>query len=163
MVFQFINTKIKFIHIVLVCVCGILLGSSSCKNPNGSDVTPTESKTTLLTKNSWVIERYTYANAEMLPESKLNSGATILKELIFQFRTNNQVRAIVKNNSQISNGGTWALSADEKRLTIDIPGLKDDFQLIEITKNKLVLRPNEKVFPLVDNNTVVNMVFIPTI
>ena len=73
------------------------------------------------------------------------------------------MRAIDKVSKQVFNGGTWELKNDEKNLLIDIPGLKDEFILVSISKTKMVLRPNEKVFPIVDNNTVVNMEFEPTI
>ncbi len=138
-----------------------LLGFSSCNKTKV--ITPETSKTDLLTNNSWIIERYTYQDNSLVPDAKLNSAAPILKELIFQFRANNQVRAIVKINSQISNGGTWELSADEKKLKIEVSGLNGDFDLISVSKSKLVLRPNQKTFPIVDNNTVVNMEFGPSI
>lgn len=137
------------------------LGASSCKTKTTID--PTETKTELLIKNIWVIDQFTTLDNSIIQEAKLNVNSKLLFFLEFEFRANNQVRAIDKVSKQVFNGGTWELTNNEKNLLIDIPGLKDEFILIEITKNKLVLRPNEKVFPIVDNNTVVNMEFKPTI
>jgi hypothetical protein len=153
-------TRNIFYYCIIVTVAGLFTGISSCKSPK---VAPTETKTTLLTKNNWIINRFTTIDNSTVQEAKLNLSSKLLYQLEFQFRSNNQVKALDKVTKQVFNGGTWELSADEKIIIIDIPGLKDNFELIEITKNKLVLRPNEKVFPIVDNNTVVNMEFVPTI
>lgn len=138
-----------------------ILGFSSCNKTK--IITPTETKIELLTKNNWVIDRFTYADNSEIQEAKLNISAKLLFLLEFQFRTNNQVRAIDKVSKQVFNGGTWELKNGEENLLIDIPGLKDEFILVSISKTKMVLRPNEKVFPIVDNNTKVNMEFEPTI
>ncbi len=153
-------TKKLGLYFILALISGLLLTFSSCKNPT---IDPVESKTTLLTKNNWVIDRFSFADNTTIQDGKLNQSSKLLYLLEFQFRSNNQVKAIDKISKQVFNGGTWELTGDEKILSIDIPGLKDDFMLIEITKNKLILRPNEKVFPIVDEKTVVNMEFVPTI
>ena len=139
----------------------IVIGTSSCKKK--TNITPTETKMELLTKNNWAIDRFTTTENVTIQDAKLNTSAKLLYQLKFQFRSDNQVRAIVTINGQIFNGGTWEFTNNEKNILIDIPGLKDEFTLVEITKNKLILRPNEKVFPIVDNSTVVNMEFLPTI
>lgn len=142
----------------------VMLGLSfSCKKKTGVDPKPTDTRSTLLTKNKWVIERFTDADNKTIQESRLRSESKLLYDLLYEFRSNNQVRAIVKVNAQVINGGTWAFTNNDQNLNIDIPGLKDDFKVIELTKSKLVIRPNEKVFPIVDNQTVVNMEFIPSL
>lgn len=153
--------KNKVTQFVFCLIAIGILGFSSCNKTKL--ITPTESKIELLTKNNWVIDRFTYVDNSEIQEAKLNISAKLLFLLEFQFRTNNQVRAIDKVSKQVFNGGTWELKNDEKNLLIDIPGLKDEFILVSISKTKMVLRPNEKVFPIVDNNTVVNMEFEPTI
>lgn len=157
---MFLTKKSKINFIVYLLIIGFV-SNVSCKKKK--TVTPTETKTDLLTKNNWVIDRFSATDNSTIQDGKLNTSAKLLYLLEFQFRSNNQVRAIDKVSKQVFNGGTWELTNAETVLTIDIPGLKDDFKLMEITKNKLVLRPNEKVFPVVDNNTVVNMEFVPTI
>ncbi len=153
--------KNKVTQFVFCLIAIGILSFSSCNKTKL--ITPTESKIELLTKNNWVIDRFTYVDNSEIQEAKLNISAKLLFLLEFQFRTNNQVRAIDKVSKQVFNGGTWELKNDEKNLLIDIPGLKDEFILVSISKTKMVLRPNEKVFPIVDNNTVVNMEFEPTI
>ncbi len=155
--------KKNLINFLFIISALILVGYSSCKSPKGGAVNPAESKTDLLSKNNWVIERFTGTDNNTIQDGKLNVNAKLLYLLEFQFRSNNQVRALDKLSKQVFNGGTWELTNNEKNLLIDIPGLKDEFILVEISKTKLVLRPNEKVFPVVDNNTVVNMEFKPTI
>lgn len=154
-------SKKNITYSISVTLLVILSNFSSCKKQSGPN--PTETVTDLIKKNSWVIEQFTAIDKSIIQESKLNSSANFLKELKFEFRNNNQVRAIVIANGQIANGGTWELTNNEKNILIDIPGLKDEFLLVEITKSKMVLRPNEKVFPIVDNNTAVNMEFRPTL
>jgi hypothetical protein len=133
----------------------------SCKKKKS--IEPTETKTDLITKNNWAIDRFSSIDNTTVQEGKLNVSAKLLYQLEFQFRANNQVRALDKLSKQVFNGGTWEFTNNESKILIDIPGLKDEFTLIDITKNKLILRPNEKVFPVVDNNTVVNMEFKPTL
>ncbi len=154
-------SKKNITYLIFVPFLFILVTFSACKKKNLP--LPTESVTDLIKKNSWVIEQFTALDKTIIQESKLNTSAKFLYELKFEFRNNNQVRAIVKANGQIANGGTWELTNNEKNVLIYIPGLKDEFLLVELTKSKLVLRPNEKVFPIVDNNTVVNMEFKPTL
>jgi hypothetical protein len=137
----------------------LLLGFSSCKDPK---IIPKETNTSLLTQNNWLIEKYTSADNMDIAEGKINTNASILKQLEFQFRSINDVntvKAIVIGLGQVPSNGTWQFTNAEKKILIDIPGLKDEFTLIALTKTSLILRPNEKVFPIVDNNTVVNMVF----
>lgn len=160
MKYIFVTKKSNLNFILFIIICG-LVGFSSCKKKKTVD--PTLSKTDLLTANSWVIERFSAVDNTTIQDGKLNLSAKLLYLLEFQFRANNQVRAIDKVSKQVFNGGTWEFTNNETKLLIDIPGLKDEFSLIEISKNKLILRPNEKVFPVVDNNTVVNMEFVPTI
>lgn len=155
--------KKYLINFLFIISIALFLGFSSCKSLNGGIVSPAETKTDLLSKNNWVIERFTTIDNNTIQDGKLNVNAKLLYLLEFQFRSNNQVRALDKLSKQVFNGGTWELTNNEKNLIIDIPGLKDEFILVEISKTKLVLRPNEKVFPVVDNNTVVNMEFKPTI
>lgn len=146
--------KIAFLLLVSFCLV-------SCKK---NKVSPgIETKTDLLVKNNWVIEKFTAIDNSTIAESKLNTNAKLLYLLEFQFRSNNKVNAFEKTSKQIINGGNWFLTNNEKNLSIDIPGLKDDFELIEISKSKLVIRPNEQKFPVVDNSTKVNMVFIPSL
>lgn len=154
-------TQKRSLNFALFLFSIILVGISSCKKK--TTITPTETKMELLTKNNWAIDRFTTTENVTIQDAKLNTSAKLLYQLKFQFRSDNQVRAIVIINGQIFNGGTWEFTNNEKNILIDIPGLKDEFTLVEITKNKLVLRPNEKVFPIVDNSTVVNMEFLPTI
>jgi hypothetical protein len=152
------KNKFNFIIIALFFSSFIIF---SCKKK--SSITPTETKTELIIKNSWVIDRFTNADNSVIQEGKLNTSAKLLYLLEFQFRNNNQVKAIDKVSKQVFNGGSWEFKNNEKNILIDIPGLKDEFILVDITKNKLILRPNEKVFPIVDNATVVNMEFKPTL
>lgn len=156
-----IETKNKLNNYISVGLIAIIYTFSSCKKYVQAPIT--ETKTELLTKNSWAIDQFTSIDKSKIQDAKLNTSAKLLYQLKFQFRTDNQVRAIVLINGQIFNGGTWEFTNNEKNVLIDIPGLKDEFTIVEITKNKLVLRPNEKVFPIVDNATVVNMEFVPTL
>jgi hypothetical protein len=150
--------KINFLLIIILLIS---IGFSSCKKKK--TITPSETKSELLIKNSWIIDRFSLLDNSTIQEGKLNTSAKLLFLLEFQFRANNQVRAIDKVSKQVFNGGTWELKNNDKNILIDIPGLKDEFILVEITKNKMILRPNEKAFPVIDNNTAVNMEFKPTI
>lgn len=152
------NKHLKYLSFTFLIISLIF---SSCKKKQ--TVSPNESKKDLLTKNNWAIDRFSSIDNNTIQDGKLNLSAKLLYQLDFQFRTDNQVRALDKLSKQVFNGGTWEFTNNETKILIDIPGLKDEFSLIEISKNKLVLRPNEKVFPVVDNNTVVNMEFKPTI
>jgi hypothetical protein len=155
--------KNNFLTLIFTLTLVLLSGLFSCKrNTNLKPVTQA-TKTELLTKNNWIIEKFTSPDNTPINDNRLNISAKLLFQLDFQFRTNNQVRAIDKVTKQVFSGGSWALSNNEKVLNIDIPGIKDDFELIEISTNKMILKPNEAVFPVVDANTKVYMVFVPNI
>jgi hypothetical protein len=150
------NHKKYILLCSLICFCLQITGCKTKKT-----VIPQVDVLSTITKNTWLIDRYTDTNKQTVSDGKLNVSAKLMYGLEFEFKTNFQVRALDKVSRSVFNAGTWSVTSDNKVIKIDIPGIKDDFQLVELSVNKMILQPNEKVFPVVDNKTKVYMEFIP--
>jgi hypothetical protein len=150
--------KNRFWCILLCLGLGFVCLTTACKPKK---VNPNVNVLETITKNTWLIDRYTDTKNQSISETKLNQSAKLMYGLEFEFKTNYQVRALDKISRSVFNAGTWSVTSDNKTIKIDIPGIKDDFKLIELSVNKMILQPNEAIFPVVDKNTKVYMEFKP--
>ncbi len=153
-----INLRTKIL-VFLTSLCLVLITMVSCnKNRNNPKLT----KTQLIAQKNWILKNVYNIDNQLISKSKLSTNGILLFELEYQFRNNNQVKALEINSKSIVNGGVWEFTNNEKSIIINIPGLKDEFEIVELTSAKLVLSPNPSVFPLVDKTTKVKMEFSPT-
>jgi hypothetical protein len=144
--------------LILVLFVGTFIG---CKNDNGTDPAPTAtSQTDLLVATNWQVSSITSADGQLINPSRLNLVSQLLPQLKFQFRADNSVRALDPAQSNaVKNAGTWYLAADNKSMDVDVTGFKGNFPIIQLTKNKLILR---QVAPVDGKNTDINLVFDPS-
>lgn len=152
-----INFRTKIQVFLTVLGLFLILTMSCNKNTNNPKLT----KTQLIAQKNWVLKNVYSLENQLISRSKLSNSGVLLFELEYQFRDNNQVKALEISSKSIVNGGVWEFSNNEKSIIINIPGLKDEFEVTELTSSKLILSPNPFIFPLVDKTTKVKMEFIP--
>jgi hypothetical protein len=110
---------------------------TSCRD-KGTAVAPNTAS--LLSLNSWQLDRYTDESGKSIANSNLNISAVALYGLLFEFNADNVTRALDKVNKSIINKGTWALIDNNKTIDINISAFKGQFKVVSIAKGKLVLQ-----------------------
>jgi len=141
----------------LFIVLSLLLVFVSC---NKDKVKPEDNLTTseLLSRNAWKLDRYTDVFGKTISDGSLNASAIVLYQMLFEFRDNQETRAIEKVSKTIINRGTWSLVDNEKVLDINIVGFQGKFKIVLLQKGKLTLRASTGNF-LSGVGTELNMEF----
>lgn len=131
----------------------------SCKNPEIDEQKPKEE---LLTSKAWQLDKYVDLNGKTVSDGALNTSAKLLFGMIFEFKSNKEVKGVDKLSKSIINRGTWELIEDETDyLKIDIVGFSGDFLIIDITKNSMILRTETEKNPI-GIDTEIDLVFSQT-
>jgi hypothetical protein len=106
----------------------------------------------------WTIENFTTVDNTPIDSKLFTGDAKLIGELIYVFDNTGVVRSFDKISKQAQAYGTWGLIENDTKLDINIQGVKGAFGVIELTKQKMILRNNIKY-----NNVdiPVNMVFVP--
>ena len=144
--------------IVIFSFVALLFG---CKS---STVEATQTSTDIITANNWKIDRFaTKADNKTLTISDLGAQPFALMILDFSFKSNNVVRAVDRTSGQIPNSGTWYLKNNDKTLDFDVSFFAGTFDVVELTKTKMVIRIQQPsaLFPKIDSN--VNWEFVPSL
>lgn len=128
-----------------------------CKDKNNNNPAST---TELITANGWALDRITSVDKQPISSSKLNASTILIYGLDIQFKDNNIVRAADKVSKQIINAGTWFLVDSEKAVNVDVTGFKGKFDIVEITRTKLILKNR---VPVSGTDTDAYMEFIPNL
>ncbi|MFN8430481.1 MAG: hypothetical protein U0V04_10930 [Spirosomataceae bacterium] len=123
----------------LLIVFSLLLVLGSCKK---NKVDPDENLTSsqLLSRNAWKLDRYTDTSGKTISDGNLNASAIVLYQMLFEFRENQETRAIEKVSKTVINRGTWNLLEDNKVLDINIVGFQGKFKIVVLQKGKLTLQ-----------------------
>lgn len=149
------------VRLLLVCLifCGLNI---SCKNDDGTDPNPTAtSQTELLVSTNWRTVRVSATDGQEINKSRLNLSTQVLYDLNMQFRNNGTVRALdPKQSNSVVNQGTWVLATDSKSIDVDVQGFKGNFPIVQLTKNKLILRQRA---PVDGKDADINLEFEPSI
>lgn len=123
-------------NFIFILLAGIFL--VSCKDPEIDS--ENKSKEELLTANAWQLEKFTDPNGKTISDGALNSTAKLLYFMIFEFKSNLEVRGIDKTSKGIINRGTWSYRTDGSEIIdIDIVGFSGEFEIINISKKTLTL------------------------
>lgn len=147
----------------ILVLTSVLLGSLvSCKKDNDNNLAPTAaSQTELLVATNWQVTSITTPDGQLINYNRLNLVSQLLPQLKFQFRTDNSVRALDPAQSNaVKNAGTWYLTSDNQSMDVDVTGFKGNFPIIQLSKNKLILR---QVAPVDGKNADINLVFDPSL
>ena len=93
-----------------------------------------------------------------LDPALFSGDAKFINQLIYIFDNTGVVRSYDKISKQAQAYGTWGLIENDAKLDINIQGVKGTFGVVELSKQKMILRNNVKY-----NNVdiPINMVFSP--
>ena len=116
------------------------------KEDNTTDPEPTQSsQTDLLVANNWRTTSITTPDGQAINKSRLDLFSQSLFELNMQFRNNGRVNALDPTQGNVAvNGGTWKLATDNQSIDVDVTGFVGNFPIVQLTKNKLILRQDGK-------------------
>ncbi|ADB38270.1 hypothetical protein [Spirosoma linguale] len=143
--------------------CTVLFTAlTGCSTDNGTDPNPTPaSQSELLVANNWITNRVSTPDGQEINKNRLNQMTQGLYELNMQFRNNGTVRALdPKQSNSVVNQGTWVLAADSKSIDVNVQGFRGNFPIVQLTKNKLVLRQRA---PVDGKDADINLEFIPSL
>ncbi|WP_420148230.1 hypothetical protein [Spirosoma sp.] len=147
----------------LVLIASLFLSLlSGCKKDDGSNPTPGEASE-LLVGNNWRATSITTTNGQEINKNRLDLFTQSLFELNMQFRSNGRVNATdpLQANSVV-NGGTWTMASDSQSIDVDVTGFKGNFPIVQLTKNKLILRQDDKA-SVDGQKTNIHIVFDPVL
>ncbi len=123
----------------------LLFGLNSCKLID--KIKPNSSKSSLISYSLWKLETLRDSEDKDLKNDNLPAQAKGLYGLDFDFKANKIVRALDRGSKQVLGQGTWALSADEQTINIDLPEFKGDFKVVQLSsKSFLIQYASEKKF-----------------
>lgn len=119
---------------------------TGCKKDDGTTPDPTvSSQTDLLVANNWHTVSITTPDGQAVNKSRLDASTQALFDLNMQFRNNGRVNALDPKQGNIAvNGGTWKLATDNQSIDVDVTSFKGNFPIVQLTKNKLILRQDGK-------------------
>ncbi|MES2517299.1 MAG: hypothetical protein V4585_04275 [Bacteroidota bacterium] len=128
----------------------------SCSKDQSQD--PAVTKSEAIKSTEWVVDGFTTADNTPIDPALFSGDAKFINQLTYIFDNTGTVRSYDKISKQAQAYGTWGLTESDTKLDINIQGFKGTFGVIELSKQKMILRNNIKY-----NNVdvPVNMVFIP--
>jgi len=97
------------------------------------------SRLTLLTQHTWRVDRFLSPSNQPIADGQLTVQAIALRGLLFDFQLSGNVRGLDRLTRQVVNQGIWEFQNAEQTLDIRVSGFSGVFQIIELTKQKLVL------------------------
>jgi len=143
----------KLKHFLLLSLFAFVTFACSDNNVN-----PTESKVTVIQSSEWQIDRFTTTDGAVVDPTLFGGNSKLIGELTYVFDKTYTVRSYDKISKQAQAYGTWELIQSDTKLKINIQGLDGTFDVVSLTKQKMILR-NNIVYAGV--TVAINMEFIP--
>ncbi|MCY7353300.1 MAG: hypothetical protein LH606_22005 [Cytophagaceae bacterium] len=144
---------LKFFTFALLTFVGIACDRNSDPTPGNE-----QSKAEILKSTGWKLDRVTTTDGQTINSSRLSLETRAIFEVNVEFRNPDITRAVDRVSKQVLNGGTWYLRENETILDVDVTGFKGKFQVIEISRTKLIIRNQ---IPLDGTKQEANMEFSP--
>ena len=132
--------------------------SFSCTKDTTPDPAVTKSDAIKSAQAGWTIDGFTTVDNTPIDPSLFSGDAKFINQLIYVFDNTGVVRSYDKISKQAQAYGTWGLIENDTKLDINIQGVKGTFGVIELTKQKMILRNNVKYNNI---DIPIYMVFIP--
>ncbi|MDR6561616.1 MULTISPECIES: hypothetical protein [unclassified Arcicella] len=123
-----------------------------------NNVNPTESKVTVIQSSEWQVDRFTTTDGTVVDPTLFGGNSKLIGELTYVFDKTFMVRSYDKVSKQAQAYGSWELIENDTKLKINIQGLDGTFNVVSLTKQKMILR-NNIVYAGV--TVPINMEFIP--
>ncbi|MBX3242624.1 MAG: lipocalin family protein [Chitinophagaceae bacterium] len=127
-------------RIIFLSLFLVTMSLLSCKK----ETTQTTDPFKLLTKDVWIMTANTYQkDLDPSPTDAFSGMQDCLKDDEYQFLSD---RKYYRTDGPTSCGnlpgisGSWQLSADEKKILLTIGSATKEYEIVELTQNKLVTR-----------------------
>ncbi|GAB3697604.1 hypothetical protein GCM10027592_21910 [Spirosoma flavus] len=148
----------RFLSVLTIFALTII----GCKKDDGTTPGITNnSQTELLVANNWRMKRVSDLSNQEINRNRLNLSTQVIYDLDMQFRNNGTVRALdPKQSGTVVNGGSWKLTTDNQSIDVDVQGFKGIFPIVQLTRNKLILRQRA---PVDGKDSDINLEFDPSI
>ncbi len=143
---------------ILTTIAFFLMFSYSCKKEENG----LESDKTIAIQSAtagWSLDMYTKPDNTLLDPNRVTGLSKYIKELIYKFDKNGIVRSFDKDSKNAQSYGTWKFTNNETMLETLIDGQIAIFNVVELTKTKMILRTD--TFEYDKAKISVHMIFIP--
>lgn len=127
----------KLNHFLVLCLFAIVTFACSDNNVN-----PTETKTTVIQSSEWQIDRFTTTSGDVVDPTLFSGNSKLIGELTYVFDKTFTVRSYDKVSKQAQAYGSWQLIENDTKLDINIQGFTGIFDVVSLTKQKMILRNN---------------------
>jgi hypothetical protein len=139
----------------LLTWCFLAIVSFACSKDETNIV---ETKTTIIQSSEWQIEKFTNVSGEVIDPTLFGGNSKLIGELTYVFDKTFIVHSYDKVSKQAQAYGSWNLIENDTKLDINIQGFTGIFDVVSLSKQKMVLR-NNIVYAGITIQ--VNMEFIP--
>jgi hypothetical protein len=124
-----------------------IIGFSSCSSNsdgNNDHVEPAATRTAMITNANWVMTSSVHTESGRSINVFADQAATAQDD-IFRFNTDGvairkEGATRITGNPDEVDRGTWSFLNQEQELKVDLPSLPVNDQIVELTKEKLVIR-----------------------
>lgn len=120
------------------------------------------SRMTLLTQHTWRVERFLSPSNQAIADGQLTVQAIALRGLWFEFQLSGNVRGLDRLTKQVVNQGVWNFENNEQAVDVRVSGFSGVFQIVELTKQKLVLETATGQFVQTGDDRI-RLEFVPVI
>lgn len=126
--------RLKLFAFALLTVVGAACDRNTNPTPG------TDQKAEILKSTGWKLDRVTTPGGQTINSTRLSRETQAIFEVNVEFRNPDITRAVDRVTKQVLNGGTWYLRENETILDVNVTGFKGKFQVVEISRTKLVIR-----------------------
>jgi hypothetical protein len=143
---------------ILTTIAFFLMLCFSCKK---EDSGLESEKTTAIQSATagWSLDMYTKPDNTLLDPNRVTGLSKYVIELIYKFDKNGIVKSFDKVSKNAQSYGTWKFTDNETKLETLIDGQIATFNVVELTKTKMILRTDN--FEYDKAKISVHMVFVP--
>jgi hypothetical protein len=145
---------------ILTTIAFFLIFCFSCKTEDNGNPLESEKTTAIQSATAgWSLDMYTKPDNTLLDPNRVTGLSKYIKELIYRFDKNGIVKSFDKDTKNAQSYGTWKFTDNETMLETLIDGQIAKFNVVELTKAKMILRTDN--FEYDKTKISVHMVFLP--
>ncbi len=146
---------------ILTTIAFFLLFCFSCKKDDTGNTQIESERTTAIQSATagWSLDMYTKPDNTLLDPNRVTGDSKYINQQIYVFDKSGVVKSFDKISKVALTYGTWKFTTNDTILETLINGQIGTFNVVELTKTKMVLRTDS--FEYDKAKISVNMVFVP--
>ncbi len=146
---------------ILTTIAFFSLFCFSCKTEdNGNSPIESERKTAIQSATAgWSLDMYTKPDNTLLDPNRVTGDSKYVNQQIYVFDKNGNVKSYDKISKVALTYGTWKFTTNDTILETLINGQTGIFNVVELTKSKMVLKNDN--FEYDKAKITVHMIFVP--